>query len=397
MAVLQRHKNTIYGLNSDLLALQNADASEATTRASEITRVEGLVSAEESSRIAADGDLTTLSTTEKGSLVGAINEVVSSVSSQSTSLNDAIDSEEAARIAADEALDARLDIVEGDDTVVGSIAKAESDAKAYADSILSAFEAGDFQTLEDLVAVINSDSTVDGSFRKAIADVVGAAPEALDTLQEIAASLANDPDLDGTLRTLVSTNITAAKEEIKGEVSEAFDTLAEVETKLGELDSTIATNATNASTALTDAIAQEVIDRDAAILVETNARIAAVTAENTRAVAAEEANADAIAALDADTYSIAETDEAIRLGGAIFVSEIITVSSDKIVLANAPKNGVVFNFATVRHTDANFVSYDIPVTVTATAGGKEFQLHPNTTGEFDDKSVMIQYAYVPVA
>ena len=56
---------------------------------------------------------------------------------------------------------------------------------------------------------------------------------------------------------------------------------------------------------------------------------------------------------------------------------------------------MIFNFGTVRHVDSNFVSYDIPVTVTATAGGKEFLLSADASGQFDAKSVIVQYAYVP--
>ena len=99
--------------------------------------------------------------------------------------------------------------------------------------------------------------------------------------------------------------------------------------------------------------------------------------------------------LDEDTYSKAETDDAIRLGGAIFITETVNVESDKITLSYEPKNGLIFNFATVRHIDANFVSYDIPVTVTATSGNKEFLLSADASGQFDGKSVIVQYAYVP--
>lgn len=45
------------------------------------------------------------------------------------------------------------------------------------------------------VDIINGDSTTEGSFRKAIADVVAAAPEDLDTLKEIADKLAGNDDL----------------------------------------------------------------------------------------------------------------------------------------------------------------------------------------------------------
>ena len=94
-----------------------------------------------------------------------------------------------------------------------------------------------------------------------------------------------------------------------------------------------------------------------------------------------------------DVYSTSEVDLAIANGGSIFVTEVATVASDSITLAHTPKNGVIFNFATVRHTDANFVSYDIPVAVGATAN--VFNLSPNSAGEFDGKDVVVQYAYVP--
>ena len=88
-------------------------------------------------------------------------------------------------------------------------------------------------------------------------------------------------------------------------------------------------------------------------------------------------------------------DTAVVSGGAIFVTETLSVIDDKVTLSHQPKNGVIFNFATVRHVDSNFVSYDIPVTVTATAGGKEFLLSADVSGQFDSKSVIVQYAYVP--
>ena len=88
-------------------------------------------------------------------------------------------------------------------------------------------------------------------------------------------------------------------------------------------------------------------------------------------------------------------DSAVVGGGAVFTSETLTVTDNKITLTHEPKNGIIFNFATVRHVDEQMVSYDIPVTVTATIGGKEFILSPDTSGQFDSKSVMVQYAYTP--
>lgn len=55
------------------------------------------------------------------------------------------------------------------------------------------------------VDVINGDSTTEGSFRKAIADVVGAAPEAYDTLKEIADKLKDNDDLHTAINDAIAT------------------------------------------------------------------------------------------------------------------------------------------------------------------------------------------------
>lgn len=60
------------------------------------------------------------------------------------------------------------------------------------------------------VDVINGDSTTEGSFRKAIADVVGAAPEAYDTLKEIADKLSQNDDLHTAINDAIATKATTA-------------------------------------------------------------------------------------------------------------------------------------------------------------------------------------------
>ena len=99
--------------------------------------------------------------------------------------------------------------------------------------------------LKSLVDVMNGDSTVDGSFRKAISDVVGTTPESLDTLQEISTALNNDPDLYNTITSLITVNVENAKTELRGAVSDSFDTLAEIETKITDMDSTFTTGIAN--------------------------------------------------------------------------------------------------------------------------------------------------------
>lgn len=90
--------------------------------------------------------------------------------------------------------------------------------------------------------------------------------------------------------------------------------------------------------------------------------------------------------------------ESVRVGGAVFKTESLVVANDKIVLAFAPKDGLVFNFNTVRHVDGNGVAYDIPVLRDPSdLSGKTYILSPDTTGEFDTKSVLVQYAHIAAA
>ena len=53
--------------------------------------------------------------------------------------------------------------------------------------------------ISDLLTIVNGDSSTEGSFRKAISDVIAAAPEDLDTLKEIADKLAGNDDLHTAL------------------------------------------------------------------------------------------------------------------------------------------------------------------------------------------------------
>jgi hypothetical protein len=268
MAIIMRDKSSIYNLVSDLQTLQAADATEKAraeaaeaalttavtnevTRATaaetanttaitaEVTRatgeearIEGLITAEVtraegaeeglSDRIdvlEASADLTALTTDDKTSLVAAINEVDAHADTNAADID---------------VVEGRLDVLEGDDTTVGSVAKAQADAEDYADGILQAFVDGDFTTLETLVNTINGDATTAGSFRKEVDDrieaLINSAPAALDTLGEIAAYIDASPDAN--VLDAIQSYVTAAKDELKGSVSTAFDTLEEVEAAL---------------------------------------------------------------------------------------------------------------------------------------------------------------------
>lgn len=80
------------------------------------------------------------------------------------------------------------------------------------------------------VDVINGDSTTEGSFRKAIADVVGAAPEAYDTLKEIADKLNQNDDLHTAINEAIATKATTAalNEEVTRAKAAEADNKAEI-------------------------------------------------------------------------------------------------------------------------------------------------------------------------
>lgn len=63
---------------------------------------------------------------------------------------------------------------------------------------------GKEKEISDKLAIVDGDSNTEGSFRKAIADVIAAAPEDLDTLKEIADKLTDNDDLHTALNQAIT-------------------------------------------------------------------------------------------------------------------------------------------------------------------------------------------------
>lgn len=122
------------------------------------------------------------------------------------------------------------------------------------------------------VDVINGDSTTEGSFRKAIADVVGAAPEAYDTLKEIADKLNSNDDLHTAINDAIATKATtvalneeitrakAAEAENKAEIAAEAARAKEVEGDNALAIQNEESRATAAETAINESLNTE-IDR----------------------------------------------------------------------------------------------------------------------------------------
>ena len=88
---------------------------------------------------------------------------------------------------------------------------AETSARTKGDEVLSSKikaeqtrAEGKEKEISDKLAIVDGDSNTEGSFRKAIADVIAAAPEDLDTLKEIADKLADNDDLHTALNQAIT-------------------------------------------------------------------------------------------------------------------------------------------------------------------------------------------------
>lgn len=100
---------------------------------------------------------------------------------------------------------------------------------------------GKEKEISDKLAIVNGDSNTEGSFRKAIADVVAAAPEDLDTLKEIADKLVGNDDLHTALNQAITEK--ADMSALVNEVSRATGVENDLETAIGtKADATALSN-----------------------------------------------------------------------------------------------------------------------------------------------------------
>lgn len=101
--------------------------------------------------------------------------------------------------------------IENGNYVTKNLLEAETSARTKSDEDLNAKikaeqtrAEGKEKEISDKLAIVDGDSNTEGSFRKAIADVIAAAPEDLDTLKEIADKLAGNDDLHTALNQAIT-------------------------------------------------------------------------------------------------------------------------------------------------------------------------------------------------
>lgn len=338
MAIITRAKSTVYGLTTDLAALQAADQAElARAQAAELVLTNNLAQ-EVLDRIAGDlansnsvsyeattaraaelvltNDLATEAATARAAELVLTNDLATEVAARIA----AVSAEEAARIAGDAHLQNQID---------------------------------------------NVLSNTDGA--------------ALDSLTEIVTAFQNaDSNLNGAITTLANTASTA----LAAEAATARAAELVLTTDLA----TEAATARAAELALTTNLATEAATARAAEL---------ALANDIAAEAAARAAADAV--LDSSLKAYA--DNAATQGGSLPKLESVVVSGNTIVLTKAPKSGIhgIMNFATVRYLDINGVAYDAPVTIDGSdVTGKTFTIAVDTSNQWDGFSVAVQYIYVNV-
>lgn len=301
-----------------------AVSSEASARSAADTTLQANIDAEASARAAAVS-------AEQAARIAAVAAEQARAEAAEAALSSALADEEAARIAAvsaeaasrssaDSALSGRLDVIEG--AGEGSVAKAEADAKAYAD--------------------------------QKVADLVASAPEVLDTLKELSDALGGDENFAAT----VSGQIGAVQANVDAEEARALAAESALSSAISDEESArIAavsaeeTRALAAEAALSSSISAEVSARQAAVSAEQAAReaadaslqsaldqeiadrIADVNAEESRALAAEAGLQAAITALE-ESIGQSLADQVAALEDAIEAEEAARVAADSTLTSN---------------------------------------------------------------
>lgn len=146
--------------------------------------------------------------------------------------------------------------IENSNYVTKNLLEAETSARTKSDEDLNAKikaeqtrAEGKEKQISDKLAIVDGDSNTEGSFRKAIADVIAAAPEDLDTLKEIADKLAGNDDLHTALNQAITEKADASA--LANEVSRATGVENDLRTAIGtkadatELSNYVLTTALN--------------------------------------------------------------------------------------------------------------------------------------------------------
>lgn len=195
-------------IDSEASARQAADSDLQDAIDQEVSDRQAAVSAEQSARETADSglsdrlDVLEADPVTKTYVDGEVAGLQSQIDAMDTGNAAALAQEISDRQAGDDALDARLDVLEGSNTTAGSVAKAEKDAKDYADSIVASEQ--------------SARESADAGLQSQINDILSNVdPAALDSLSEIVAAFtAADSDLSDAITSVLGTHTSELNTEV---------------------------------------------------------------------------------------------------------------------------------------------------------------------------------------
>ena len=173
-------------------------------------------------------------------------------------LNNKIRAEQTRAEGKEKEISDKLAIVDGDH-VTKDLLKAEKEDLNNKIRAEQTRAEGKEKEISDRLAIVDGNSNTEGSFRKAIADVIAAAPEDLDTLKEIADKLAGNDDLHTALNQAITEKADASA--LANEVTRATGVENDLRTAIDtKADATALSNYV-----LTTALNQQVDTLNAAI------------------------------------------------------------------------------------------------------------------------------------
>ena len=308
-----------------------------------------------------------------------------------------------------------LSVINGDVDTAGSLLKLEADMHSYADGKVDGIDLSQIDANKDAIALLNNtDDTVDGSIAKSIKTVKDERTtyftDQFDDLQtdigtntSAISTLVGASDVDGSVKKAIADVINGAPED--------FDTLKEIADELGDLDSAHTATLNTISTTKTDLIASiDAVNTDlqdykttaqGLIDDEVTARDNAITT----AVNDYKAIADGKFLQISNNFSeiTAETDKATARGNLGVLSESETVTKindakDLFKLENKTvSNGIItlpssVSLALIDHVYIIYANneYDTPTVIAGDNAG-EYKVYMYFEGDLDDTDVEVQY------
>lgn len=286
--------------------------------------------------------------------------------------------------------------IENGNYVTKDLLEAETSARTKSDEDLNAKikaeqtrAEGKEKEISDKLAIVDGDSNTEGSFRKAIADVIAAAPEDLDTLKEIADKLAGNDDLHTALNQAITEKADASA--LANEVSRATGVENDLRTAIGtKADATALSNYV-----LTTALNQQVDTLNAAIsakqdagsyvpydqtvtsryridkdlMIDNSKGSAVLSTYNISAIS----NSNTEIQINPDGITMRDDDNTIRLNGAGIIlpngdnDHVLTSNGSTINMANYLKESDVSGQFAAKADRSDLITLEQKVTANTTA------------------------------